>query len=223
MLESAVAARAGASGLNKLHQVIDHGEPKAFALVGAHLGYFQPFGGSSPKRQTNLVYQLQFENAWIVATVTVESGSNGRHIISANFQPLADSLQVIHRFTLRNKSPVHYLFLAACFAVPLFIITTLVICARTRVRRRWLWIVFILFCFVQFKLNWTTGAWDVLPLSFNLLGAGWTRASSYAPVILNFALPLGAIVFLICRPRLRRASESLPPAPNGDELANRKN
>jgi hypothetical protein len=213
MLDPDVAAKAGVGELNKLHQILDHGKPSAFEIIGSNAGYFALIDGSGRKRQTNLVYQLQFQDTWVVATIVVESTPQKRQILSAHLQPVSDSLQVLNRFTLSNKSVVHYLVLGACILIPLFIIMTVVICFRARVRRRWLWIFVILIGFVQFRLNWTTGAWEALPVSFNLLGAGWFRASSYAPVILNFALPLGAILFLICRPRLRRKDEP-PPLPS---------
>lgn len=213
MLNPELAEKAGATGLNQLHQILDHGQPSAFEIIGANVGYFTPLDGSGTKRQANLVYQLQFQDTWVVATIVVESTPQGRHILSAYFQPVRDSLQILNQFTLSNKSVVHYLVLGGCILIPIFIISTVVLCVRARIRHRWLWIVLILIGFGQFRLNWTTGVWDVQPISFNLLGAGWFRASSYAPVILTFALPLGAILFLICRPRLRRKDEP-PPLPS---------
>jgi len=213
MLDPDVAAKAGVSGLNQLHQILDHGQPSAFELIGVNVTNFMPFNGSGAKHRANLLYQLRFHDAWVVATVVVESTSRERHVVSVYVQPVSDSLQVLNQFTLRNQSIAHYLVLAACILIPLLIAITAVLCLRTRVRRRWLWVVFILIGFVQVKFNWTTGAVDVQPLSFSLLGAGWFRASSYAPVILIVAFPLGAIVFLICRSRLRRKGESQPLTP----------
>lgn len=160
MLDPTVAAQAGASGWSQLHQILDHGEPIAFELIGANVGYFRPWDGSTAHRQANLVYQLQFPKAWVVVTLVVTSNANGRHISSANFQPASDSLQILNRFTLSKKSVVHYLFLSVCILIPLFIITTIVLCVRSRVRRRWLWIVFILIGFVQFRFeldHWRVG------------------------------------------------------------------
>jgi hypothetical protein len=210
MLDPDVAAKAGVTGLNQLHQILDHGQPSAFELIGVNVTNFMPFNGSDARHRANLVYQLRFPDAWVVATVLVESKSRERHVVSVYVQPVSDSLQILNQFTLRNKSIVHYLVLAACILIPLLIVITTVLCVRTRVRRRWLWIIFILIGFVQVRFNWTTGAFDVQPLSFSLLGAGWFRASSYAPVVFTFAFPLGAIFFLICRSRLRRRGEPPP-------------
>jgi hypothetical protein len=212
LIDPVVADKAGPAEMLQLHKIVDHGEPIAIELIGANVGYFKTWSGSG-SRQTNLVYQLQFRDAWVVATVVVQSNDDGRRIWSAFFQPVSDSLQVLNRFTLVNKTATHYLFLAAAILVPLFIVATMVICFRSRVRRRWLWLIFIVLGFVQFRLNWTTGAWDIAPISLNLLGASWIRASSYAPVILSFSIPVGAITFLICRRRLRRKDEPPPLTP----------
>ena len=213
MLDPDVAAKAGVTGLNQLHQILDHGQPSAFELIGVNVTNFMPFNGSGAKHRANLVYQLRFHDAWVVATVVVESRSGERHVVSVYVQPVSDSLQILNQFSFRNKSIAHYLVFAACILIPLLIVITTVLCVRTRVRRRWLWIIFILIGFVQVRFNWTTGAFDVQPLSFSLLGAAWFRASSYAPVVLTFAFPLGAILFLALRSHLRRKGEPQPLTP----------
>lgn len=60
MLDPAVAAKAGTTGLSQLHAVVDHDEPIAVELVGAHVGFFKPWDGSASRRQSDLTYQLQF-------------------------------------------------------------------------------------------------------------------------------------------------------------------
>ena len=160
MLDVAVAAQAGASGLNQLHVVLDHGDPVGVELIGANTGFFKPWSGAPAKRQSSLTYQLQFRNAWVVAAVVVGSSGSDRHISGVNLQPLPNSLEVINRFTLQNKSALQYAFLAACVAVAIFISIALVVCLFCRVRRRWLWVIFILFGITQPSDeldDWTNG------------------------------------------------------------------
>lgn len=109
---------------------------------------------------------------------------------------------MLNRFTFAGKSLVHYLVFAACIAVPAFILVALVVCILSRIRRKWLWISFILLGFMQFRFDWTSGQFEVQPISFALFGASAFRQSPYAPWVLGFAIPLGAIVFLIFRRRL---------------------
>jgi len=210
MIDPGLIAKNGAVPLTQLHQVLNHGEPISFEMIGANVGFFRPWDGSESKRRSNLTYQIQFPDAWVVAAFVIESSSGGKYIAGANLQPVSDSLQALNRFTFKNKSALHYLFLVACVFVPLFILSTIVICIFSRIRLRWLWIIFILFGVMQFQLNWTTRQTSVQSVSVLLLGGAFFRASSYAPVFLSFGIPIGAIVFLAFLPWLRRKGVPRP-------------
>jgi len=199
MLDVAVAAQAGAGGLNQLHAILDHGDPVGVELIGANTGFFKSWSGAPAKRQSSLTYQLQFRNAWVIAAIVVGSSGSDRHISSVNLQPLPTSLEFVNRFSVENKTPIHLLFLVACIGVPLLIVVTLVVCLFSHVRRRWLWVIFILFGFTQFQLNWTTGQTAFRPIAISLLGASFFRAGLYAPIVFSFGIPLGAILFLLLR------------------------
>ena len=211
MIDPDLIAKNGAVPLTQFHQILDKGEPVSFEIIGAQVGFFRPWDGSGSKRQSNLTYQIQFPDAWVVAAFLIESSPKGKYIAGANLQLVSDSLRVLNRFTFKNKRAIHYLFLAACVFVPLFILSAILICIFSRIRKRWLWIIFILLGVMQFQLNWTTGGMSVQPASILLLGAAFSRVSSYAPVILCFGIPIGAIVFLALRPWLRRRGTPRPP------------
>jgi hypothetical protein len=217
MVDAAVARQAGANGLNQLHQVLDHGDPVAVELIGANTGFFKPWSGAASKRQSSLTYQLQFRDSWVVAAFVIESSGSDRHISGVNLQPLPTSLEFLNRFTVEDKTPIHLLFLVACIGVPLLIVVTLMICLFSRVRRRWLWVIFILFGFTQFQLNWTTGQTGFQPISFLILGASFFRAGLYAPIVFSFGIPVGAILFLLLRGWLLIKDE--PPDLPSDTIA----
>jgi hypothetical protein len=208
MLDRTLAGASDRRKLEELHKIIDRGPPTGFELIGANTGFIS--AGTASKRDTTLTYQLQFRDTWVVVSIQIQTDATGPHVESASFQPVPDSLRVLNRFTLQNKSLIHYLFLAACILIPVFIIATIVVCVRSRVRRRWLWIIFILVAFGQFQLNWTTGEWGFRLISFLLLGAAFSRHSSYAPLMLSVGFPLGAVIFLLCQHRLRRKDEPPP-------------
>ncbi|PZR72411.1 MAG: hypothetical protein DLM52_12960 [Chthoniobacterales bacterium] len=210
MIDRRVVSIATPEELHKLHQILDKGEPAAVDLVGAQTGFF--FGGTASKRDTNLTYQIKFPAAWVVADIQVQTNAAGRHVLNASCRPLPASLEVLNRFTFKGKAWIYYLFFAACLLVPLFIIAVLVLCIRSRVRRRWAWIIFILIGFTQFQLNWSTGEWSFRPASFLLLGGSGFRNGLYGPWIISFGLPAGAIIFMLLRHRLRRKGEP-PPLP----------
>ena len=213
MLEPTVAANTAAADIERLVGLMNYGEPLAVELIGVNVRFFKPVGAEGTQ-QSNLTYEIQFQQRWLLAAFVITSTKEGPRISSGNLQPLPDSLRVLNRFTLRNKSLVHYLFLAAVAGVLVLIVVALVLCARTKLRRRWLWMIFIAVGLGKFSLNWSTGQWEVAPISILLLGAAYMRASSYAPVVVSFGVPVGAIVFLTLRRRLQRppASPELPPA-----------
>lgn len=213
LLEPAVATQAGVNGLSQLHQIVDRGELKTVELIGANTGFLKPSDSSASKRIANLTYELEFPDAWVVAAFVIESSGSQPRITGVNFQPVPNSLRVLNRFTFKKRPFLFYLIFSAVVLIPVFIIFTIVICIRSHVRRRWLWIIFILVAFGRFNLNWSTGAWNIQPLSIMLLGSAWFRTSSSAPVMVSFGFPLGAIVFLMFRGRLRRKNEVQPELP----------
>lgn len=159
-------------------------------------------------RRDQLVYQLSLADGWIIALVNLRS-SGGRYVVeSANFSPAPASLQEINAFSLTGKSPLHYVFLLLTLAAPVFCLFAAVRVARTRMRRRWLWVLVALIGVATFRIDWTTGQWDVLPLNFQLFSAGFTRSTMYGSWILTLSLPLGAALALWRRGRALRSQET---------------
>jgi hypothetical protein len=201
--------RGGAdSDVQKMQAVVDHGAPQSLETIACTTRYLSPVGGR-PTKQVELTYQIHFTDAWALLEVIVRSSNEGRLVAGAHFNALPTSLEFLNRFTVEDKTPIHLVFLIACIAVPLFIIVTMVVCLFSRVRHRWLWLIFILVGFGQFQLNWSTGETGLQPISFVLLGAAFFRAGLYAPIILKVAVPVGAILFLLLRRWLPRKHE--PP------------
>ncbi|MBQ0945532.1 hypothetical protein KAK07_19490 [Ideonella sp. 4Y16] len=114
--------------------------------------------------------------------------------------PRSTSLEAENAFTFDGKSALHYAVLVLAVGIPLFVVYALIACVRTQIpKRKWLWLLFVAVGMVQFRFNWTTGAWGVHPFSVALLGAGFAKAGPVAPYIFTLAFPLGAFVFLMKR------------------------
>lgn len=200
MLVASLRGPKSENGLRELNHVLAHGEPVSVEIIGCNL--FTNSSSQGTVRTTNLSYQFHFPDSWAAGNIAVGHQSGATSIVDSHFQSIPDSLEVLNRFTWSGKSVVHYLVFAACIAIPLLILVALIVCIRSRVRRKWLWIIFILLGFVQFRFDWSSGHFDVQPISFALFGASAFRPSSYAPWILGFAIPVGAIFFLALRRRL---------------------
>ncbi len=188
------------SGLREINHVLAHGEPVSVEIIGCNV--FTNASTQGTTRTTNLSYQIRFSDSWAAGNIAVGHQGNATAIVDSHFQSIPDSLEALNRFTLAGKSVVHYVVFVLCIAIPLFIVVALVVCIRSRLRRKWLWIVFILVAFVQFRFDWSSGGFDVQPVSFSLFGASFFQPSPYAPWVLGFAIPVGAILFLLLRRRI---------------------
>lgn len=107
------------------------------------------------------------------------------------------------------------LFLVLLIANVAFIICTLILCARDKTieRRKWLWLLFILFGTWGVMMNWTTGKISLNFLIVNsetgdftlsiikaqLLGGGVEKSGVYAPWMLEIGFPLGACLYWLRR------------------------
>jgi hypothetical protein len=195
------------SGLREINHVLTHGEPVSVDIIGCNL--FANASSQGTTRTTNLSYQVHFPGAWAAGNIAVGHQGAATAIVDSHFQSIPDSLEVLNRFTFAGKSVGHFLVFVLCLAVPLLILAALIVCIRSRIRRKWLWIIFILVGFVQFQFNWASGQVGVRPISFLLFGASAFRSSPYAPWILGFAVPVGAMIFLLSRRRLLLDDDTL--------------
>lgn len=143
-------------------------KPKNIQAIGAHSFT------NGDLQQFNLTFQYEFADQWLLANVVLQKRGAELLVTAVNVQPIAESLEKTHWFSLEGKSLAHYVVLGFAPVIPLFVITVLVLCARTPIpSRKWLWILFVLVGLGQVSLNWTDGSLNFNPLSFQLLGAGW--------------------------------------------------
>ena len=65
-------------------------------------------------------------------------------------------------------------------------------------KEKWLWILFILIGVGKVAINWTTGEWQVSPLSIQLLSASVFN-DGRRTLTVAVSVPVGAILFLFRR------------------------
>jgi hypothetical protein len=159
----------------------------------------------------NLSFEYQFPSKWLLINVATQIKDGVSTIVGFNIYPLSDSLENLNKFTLAGKNLLQYVALSLAILIPVFTLYALVLCIRTKMeKRKWLWIIFILIGLGKFTVNWTTGQWNLAPLSFQLFGAG-SFAPPYGAWLISVSLPLGAVLFLIRRKKL---VASIEPASN---------
>jgi hypothetical protein len=191
--------------LEKMADAIPKGDLTSVKLVGA-----TSFSSSKEGKTLNISYEFQFGDKFVVINVARKLKGAADTIVGFRVQPIPASLEQLNRFTLSHKSVFQYAVLAAAVAAALFTLYALVVCIGTKIeRRKWLWILFILFGFGRFMVNWTTGSWDFHIFYAQLFSAS-AGAAFFGPWIISVSLPVGAVFFLSRRKELEAYKQ-----PNG--------
>jgi len=204
--------------LEEMTDLFPKEEPNEIAVVG-----FSSFRSRSEESH-RLNFQYKYTDKYILVEITLKKKGEKYAILGFHVNALDDSLQHINAFSFENATAVHYFFLLACIGVPAFSIFVLVKCIRDKsIKKKWLWIIFILLGFGRLQLNWTTGQVAVNPLAVQLLGASATSWGMYAPWILSVSVPLGAIAFLAKKYGIIRDRKTIEEGKEQEESEQRRN
>ncbi len=184
--------------LVKMAEQMPPQEPLSASVVGVNTTFI------SGLRKSNITFEYQYPAKWLLINVATQKTGDVFTIIGFNVKSIPDSLENLNGFRLSGKSTLQYAMLALTILVPIISIYALIVCIRTRIeKRKWLWILFILAGLGKLTINWTSGQWSFMPLSFQLLGAG-AFAQNYGPWMLSVSVPLGAILFLLRRNKIAK-------------------
>ena len=207
-IDPTIAGEVAGGTLAKMAALIPEGTPTSVQLVGANR-----FSSDSAGTTLNLTYEDQFGTQYLLMNVATKTKNGVLTIVGFRVLPESVSLEVQNKFSLSGKSILQYGVLAAAITMAIFTLVVLVVCIRTKMKRRkWLWILFILFGFGKLSVNWATGQWGVMLLAAQLFSASAT-AAFFGPWIVSVSLPVGAVLFLMNRRRLE-----VTPAMDGGAL-----
>ena len=189
--------------LVKMAAAIPAQDPISVKVIGAHQVR------NSNLYRINLSFEYEFPSKWLLINVATQKKDGVSTIIGFNIYPLSDSLENLNKFTLAGKNLLQYVTLSLAILVPVFTLYALALCIRTKMeKRKWLWVIFIIIGIGKFTVNWTTGQWNLAPLSFQLFGAG-SFAPPYGAWLISISLPLGAILFLLRRKKFVASIEPM--------------
>ena len=181
------------------------------------------YGGSVTTVTKNIIVEGRGGGRWYLAVVVTRTFGGPARVAAWSVTPFASRPGAEHDFTLWDKSPLHWLWLLLCLAMPLVSLAAVVSIWRgPRIRLRPLWTVGCLLGFVSFTMNWTTGQTMVAPISFQVLSAAVGGPGPYAPWFLTFSIPIFAMLYFALRKRLRAgvAAQEPPPARGSEEPSN---
>lgn len=149
-------------------------------------------------------YEYVIKDKFLYFTFIIIEQKGKLSITAFDGRILANSLAENYAFTFKDKGFLHYLFFFLAILIPIFIIVTLIFALKTKLTKKWLWIIGILLGFIKFSLNWTTGQFMFNLINFSILGAGFTKSGNVSPWILSFSIPFVAIVFWIKRYKTKK-------------------
>jgi hypothetical protein len=193
--------------LAKMSAMFPAEPPKSMKIVGVNLFHGPEYS------ESNITLECEFPNKWLLANVDIRRKGSAVTIVGFHVDQMSDSLENVNRFTLRGKDALRYSILAMAILLPLFSLYVLVLCIRTQpVKRKWLWILFILVGVGELAVNWTTGEWHVTPLGL-YIPCAHAFASPFGPWTVAVYFPLGAVLFL--RERKKRLDQPIKPVSPG--------
>jgi len=175
--------------------------PDRVHVVGFNQQTNRVVGGSTTET-TLVTFEHNYPDRHLVSSVALQSTDGGpRRTVHINVNVLPAPLEILNAFTFRGKGPAHYLVLLVMIGIAAVTIGALVAWVRQRrtIRRRWWWLLAILLGAFKISFDWTTGGANIEAVHITLLSLGFERAGPYGPWTLTFAVPAGAIGFLIRR------------------------
>jgi hypothetical protein len=199
-LDPGIERSSARTNLTKMAALIPAQEPVSVKTVGAFARCDTRTGCD-----TRVTVEYEFPTKWVITQMVVHSKDGKSTVTSFRVQQESESLEAANRFTLRGRRPVQYLILGAGIVSIAVMIYALVLCIRTPMRKRkWLWIIVTLLGVGKLGVDWTTGQISYHILWIAILPAGM-GSQLYGAWIVTVSLPLGALLFLVRRERLRKA------------------
>lgn len=148
-------------------------------------------------KMMDALLQYQFKEKRYLIKLIYSQQKDTTQVLGIHIKKLTDSLQNINKVVFSKATTLQYFVLTLIIIIPIIILTSLIFCIRTNnLKHKGLWIIFIIFGLIGFHFNWTTQSFIINPITLQLFGSGYFRASRYAPLMLSFSLPIGAIIFL---------------------------
>jgi hypothetical protein len=146
---------------------------------------------------TALVYFLDFENASAAVDFKIHASVDGNYLVDTfSLHPADVTFRQICQFRLSNRSFFEYLFLLAAFALFMANSAVLARCLFTPLKRKWLWVIFILVGIGSLTMDWLPDPiFHFSVFSFGFPVASLSKNPLTDPWQVELTFPLGMLVF----------------------------
>ncbi|WP_296596434.1 hypothetical protein [Phenylobacterium sp.] len=154
--------------------------------------------GGGETVETREVYDVASRKVVVDARLRRAAAGEPWRVAAFHVSVLSAQDLTANTFTLRDKTPIHYVFLAGGVASLMLMLAAVVKVLRQEgLRWRWAWALFALVGGVTLQMNWATGEVTINWFTLQLIGAGAvTSLPGLTPWILTFTLPIGAMLIL---------------------------
>ena len=187
---------------------VPDGERLSVELAGWHINI------TNSNWRGSFRFEYEYTDGWALGSVVVARTGDELSIVGFDFYRTEASQRELTSFTAADFTPLKALGLLATLFVPMFMIFTCYSVYKTPIptrKKRWYFFSFV--GIFGFAMNWSTGAWETQVATLKLFGFGFSAASPFAPWILQFTVPIGAIAFWVMRKELMAE-----PVPQADDV-----
>ena len=174
-------------------------------LMAGHV--FTPAQSGLVRR--TLLYQVFGTRGDLIAQLQLLEEFGEHYIDALQIQPVTPAMRTQNDFW-RNLGPGQLLMLLCMLATVAFTLWAAVVVARTRMRRRWLWVFLALLGVTKVTMNWSTGTVSMQLLSIQFLSASVGTPGPLAPWFVALSFPAGALLALQQRKREARTPGCAP-------------
>ena len=184
----------GRNYLSNAHNVIRNLDFDSTRIINVGISKLT---GETVHIRYSIDYEHFVKKKYLYISLEIIEQGNELKISGIDYRILETSLAEVNSLSLRNKSFTHYLFLVITILVPIFIGITLVFAIKSKLKRKWMWIIGIIFGIGKISINWTSGQLGFQFVSIQLFGVTINKIGPSHPYIFSFAIPLVATLFWI--------------------------
>ncbi len=154
-----------------------------------------------------LTYQIKMKSQWEVVTMGIAKTDSDLLVTSFRVQPTTSSLEDANKLRFGLDTPIiNYAALMVMIAVFVFMLTGVFSAVRSKIKKKYLWVLISLVSIFKIQVTWSTGQVAFNFITISLLGFGFAQLNPYSPWVVTVPLPMGAILFFLLKKKLEKSS-----------------
>lgn len=153
-------------------------------------------------------YEYNYNNLFYIFEIVISNQNDRLSVAGFN----ANIAKTSTSETIYPSSPIfgvlHICFILLIGLIIGFIIYTIIDILKSKLKRKWCWVLLSLLGFCALSLNWATADISFKFFTIKLFSFSFTQMDISSPWLLDVSIPLGAIIYWIKKPRIIFEMES---------------